>query len=208
MIAELEEAFAKYEQACELLAAGDVERGMGLLRAAAADGLGFAYLELAEQARRDGNEDEVRRCLRAIEDLAARDDPVALYSAYQAYLTRLGEQDRHAQDRIANERLRRAAELGNSFCQVTLAENYRSGANGLSEDVSQYEFWIQKAVDAGFEDAVCSFVEYLLERRRTVSSELKEKLVAAAKDFSPAAKLLVRVQKAKAPRVKRGHGKL
>ncbi|HZP76511.1 MAG TPA: hypothetical protein VFB45_10245 [Pseudolabrys sp.] len=190
-----ENAVCKYEEGSDLLSAGHRARGLALLREAAEAGVAPAYGDLAEEAHRRGDKDEVRRCMKAIEDLAQRNMPAAHVTAHFAYLNGLGEQERDDRTRIAWDYLKRGAESGDPASQTMLAANYQTGANGFPEDSSKYEFWIQKAVEAEDECAIVSFTEYLLEHRRALPPELREKLARAAANYVPAAIVLDRVRK-------------
>lgn len=192
--AKLADAERKWGEATDLLRAGDIATAKKLLHESADAGFALAYLDLAREARVEGRRDEVRRCLSSIEELAARNDPTAFIAAYRAYQWRLGDQDTFEQERIANDYLRRGAELGDPFAQWMLAENYL-GANGLRRDLPSYEFWIQKAIEGGEDEAVYSFAEYYLDNQRILPPPLKERLVKLAARFTAAAKLLSRIER-------------
>jgi len=191
---KLKDAFSKYEAGMAAFRAHDVALATKLLREAGDAGFAPAFFELGYEAKSQRNVNEVRRCLKSIEELAATDDPFALIAAYNAYQRGLSDKDWRERQRIANDYLRRGAELGDSVAQWLLAENYL-GANGLPRDLSFYEHWIQRAIDGGEDEAVCSFVDYHLDQKRTVPPRLKEKLVRLADQFSGAAKLLARVER-------------
>ena len=195
MNTKFEEAYRAWDKAVECDLAGDHQTATKLFETAARSGFPPAHLELAIRARTEGNQDEVRSNLRSIEQLAETGDTLALFVAYMAYQNWLGEQDVNEQDRIANDYLKRAAELGEPEAQGTLAENYRAGLNGLCENLPLYEYWVQKAIDSGDQDSIYSFVEYLLDNKRPVPAELRHKLAETAEHMNVAAKLLARVAK-------------
>lgn len=191
---KLKDAFGKYKTGMAALRANDVASAIKLLREAGDAGFAPAFFQLGYEARSERNMDEVRRCLESIEKLAASGDPFALVAAYHAYQSGFSGHDWRERQRIANEYLRRGAELGDSVAQWLLAENYL-GANGLPRDLPSYEYWIQRAIEGGEDEAVCSFAQYHLDQKRALPPSLKQKVARLADQFPGAAKLLARADR-------------
>lgn len=188
--------FEKLDRGNALLKSGDESGAVQLWREAGDAGLAQGYLELAHQAMRLGRRHEAEKWMSRMEDMAASNDEDELthLSCYLAYEFQLGDGSVEQQLAKGVEHLRRAAELGSSPAQAMIAGCYRTGKGGLTKDPGLYEFWMSKAIGQGDADALCSHIERILQDRRPVSPELRNKLKTAAESSDRAADLLNQLQ--------------
>lgn len=185
---EFDDAVANYKQ-------GNVDDALTVFRRLADLHYVDAYTELASHEYSRGNDEGVRPWLAKMEAVAAEGDAVMCFDCYLAYRFGWRQVEFLSRNKIANDYLRRAAELGVPFAQYTLAKEHLSGSNDLIQDERLYLHWIAKAIENRNDDAIYDHVEYLFERGQPVPDDLLAHLSALAREWPNAAKLLAKVKR-------------
>ena len=80
--------------------------------------------------------------------------PVAVAAEYQTWAATAAETAAKERQRVAAERFRMAADLGNAAAMVELGDCYRDGT-GVPKDEAEAVKWFCKAIALGYADAMC-----------------------------------------------------
>lgn len=184
-----EEKYTELEKAVQLYEAGDREQALIVINRLADSGFPHAYYILARYARYEGRSKEARYWLALLEAAALNDNAQSCFDSFVAY--RFGYTGQVSIDNVAkgSRYLLRAAELGHTYAQYTLAQELRSGANDQTKSESGYLYWIEKAITGGSDDAIYDHIKWLDQKGRDIHPSLMADLDVLAQEWPNAAKL-------------------
>ncbi len=183
----------------DLLRHGNRHEAKEGLLACVSAGFLDAHYYLASAASEDGDLSNAQLHLSLLEQSAWTTSNARLHSlASIAYRMMLGLPSRECSDYLALAHLVRAAELGAPDAQSSLAHFYRRGTNGAKKDISQFEYWIEKAVahEQPIEAAVLEYVEHLVAQKKKVPQRSIEYLRSIAADDQAIQRLLAKASAA------------
>lgn len=179
----------QYDLAEELYSEEKYEEALTILKPLAEVGFPPAFFKLALYAFYVGNRDETGPWLARLEAAAARGNAHSCYLCYLAYRGGWTGLGRAVNNPIGSRYVLRAAELGHTHAQYTLAQELRSGANDQIKSESGYLYWIEKAIEGGSEDAIYDHIVWLDKHGRPIHETLLADLDVLAEDYPNAAKL-------------------
>lgn len=178
-----------YERAVALYESQNFTDALAILLSLADSEYPPAYYKLAQFEFYHRDRKNALPWLARLEEAAARNDADACFRCFHAYRMGWAQIGIEKDEQIGSDYLRRAAELGHDQAQLMLALEHRSGANGQVKDESLYLHWINKAVEAGNENAVYDLAKFLSDKGRPVPDALMVDLKIVAEDWPNAAKL-------------------
>lgn len=137
----------------------------------------------------------MRVWMQKIEALAAGDDLLANFFCWLTWQSGMGDEscDYSETNKVANAYMKRAAELGHPYSQMTYALYKLSGNNDMPIDVDEYHYWISKAIDAGYDEAVLWCCENAVRHHWDVDGRVMDKLKLLAPGSRKARKLFNRL---------------
>jgi len=173
---------------------GRTEQAIVAFKSAAESGHAMGYIELANIAHSEGDENAEREWMLKAEALAAQPDEragaLSNLACSLACQIGVGQTDFDEAERKARAYLRKAAELGNLAAQVMLAQQLLFGLNGEAVNEAEYETWMTRAIEQGDEHALITHVKNRLHKERDVEPDLISKLEERASDSRRARQLL------------------
>ncbi len=183
---QMDEAF---DRAQDFYSERNFAEALAILRPLADVGFSPAFFKLAQYEFYNGDQVDALPWLTKLEAVAASGNARACYHCYLARRGGWTGLGRTVNNPIGSRYVLRAAELGHTHAQYTLAQELRSGANDQTKSEAGYLYWIEKAIEGGSEDAIYDHILWLDKRGRPIHDTLMADLDVIAQEWPNAAKL-------------------
>ena len=179
----------EFDRAQDLYTKKNHAAALPILQRLADLGYAPAYFKLAQYEFYSGDRQVAQQWLARLEAAGDRGNAHACYLCYLAYRGGWTGQGRVVNNPIGSLYLLRAAELGHTYAQYTLAQELRSGANDQTKSEAGYLHWIEKAITGGSDDAIYDHIKWLDQKGRSIHPSLMADLDVLAQEWPNAAKL-------------------
>lgn len=156
----------------ELFANGHYHAAAKLFEQMARNGEPSAYLHMLRSAELAGDENLCRDAKKLLLKAAATGDAASLFAAHLLFRQEVDEADSQA----SRDFLAKSADAGYLPAMLQLADDYFAARHTGIEDAGAYVYWIRAAIERGSDAAVCSYAEFLLDRKQKLPEDLLRQL--------------------------------
>lgn len=186
-----------FEMARALYREGKIEKAIEKYQNLADKNYAPAIDELRLHYIEERNLDKAEEQLNRLIHLASSDSRAA-FVCHLAYRFGWGINEGYEErQNTANMHLQRAAELGDTQAQGTLAMERLNGQNGQKKSYTDYLHWISKAIEGNDALAIFNHSEHIYNLGKDIPDALIEKLRSVAQYHEAAADLIQKIDRAK-----------